>query len=102
MAATLTEQTRIPIGQGRALCTGTVLFDSSYPTGGESIDATGDFGYDVMIFEASTVVLNWDKANQKIVAYWGNAGTAGVLPEVTDTTSLATVTAQYIAIAAAQ
>jgi hypothetical protein len=99
MAATLVETSRIPIGQGQALCTGTVTMDSSYATGGEAIDAAGDLGYDTVIFEPSTVVLNWDKANQKVVAYWGNAGTASVLPEVTSTTDLSAVAAQFIAIA---
>jgi hypothetical protein len=102
MAATLAEQGRISIGEGRALCFGTVTLDSSYPTGGEAIDATGDAGYDVVLFESSTVVLQWDKANQKVVAFWGNAGSASVLPEVTATTDLSTVVAQYIAIAAAK
>ena len=100
--ATFTEESRTPIGGNKALCTGTLGFDSSYPTGGEAIDAAGDLGYDVVIFEPGVIVANWDKANQKVVAYWGNAGTASVLPEVTDTTSLATVTLQYLAIAAAQ
>lgn len=102
MAATLTETYRIPIGQSAALCFGTVTMDNSYASGGEAIDATGDLGYDTMVFESSTVVLQWDKANQKVVAYWGNAGTASVLPEVTATTDLSTVVAQYIALAPAQ
>jgi hypothetical protein len=99
MAATLTEQARISIGESRALCFGTVAFDSSYPTGGEAIDAAGDFGYDVMMFESGAIVAQWDKANQKVLAYWGNAGTASVLPEVTATTDLSAQTLQYIAIA---
>lgn len=99
MAATLTETDRIPIGSSKVLCLGTVTLDNSYPTGGEAIDAAGDLGYDVMIFESSTVVLQWDKANQKVVAFWGNAGTASLLPEVTATTDLSTVVAQYVAIA---
>jgi hypothetical protein len=101
MAATLTEEGRISLGGSRALAWGTVLMDNSYPTGGEAIDATGDLGYDAMVFESSTVVLQWDKANQKVVAYWGNAGSASVLPEVTATTDLSAVSAQFIAITAA-
>lgn len=99
MAATLVEQARISIGESRALCFGTVTMDSSYPTGGEAIDAAGDLGYEKMIFEGGTVVLQWDKANQKVVALWGNAGSASVLPEVTNTTDLSAIVADYIAIA---
>ena len=99
MAATLKEEWRIPIGQGRALCGGTVTLDDNYPANGEAIDATGDTGYDKVIFEGGPVVLKWDKANQKVVAYWGNAGTASLLPEVTATTDLAAVVADYIAVA---
>lgn len=98
MAATLTVREQIPIGSSKVLELGTVTLDNSYPTGGEAIDATGDLGYDTMIFESGTVVLNWDKANQKVIAYWGNAGTASVLPEVTATTDLSAVTAQFMAI----
>lgn len=99
MAATLTEEWRIPIGQSRSLCGGTVTMDSSYATGGEAIDATGDLGYEKMFFEQGTVILSWDKANQKVFATWGNAGSASVLPEVTSTTDLSAVTQDYLAIA---
>jgi hypothetical protein len=98
MAATLTVTESVPLGTSKVLDYGVVTLDNSYPTGGEAIDATGDLGYDTMIFESSTVVLQWDKANQKVVAFWGNAGTASVLPEVTATTYLSTVAAQFIAI----
>lgn len=99
MAATLNEEGRAPIGQSRALVWGTVTMDSSYPTGGEAIDATGDLGYEKLVFEGGTVVLQWDKANQKVVALWGNAGSASVLPEVTATTDLSAIVADYIGIA---
>jgi hypothetical protein len=98
MAATLTEVERIPLTGSKVLCLGTVQFDNSYPTGGEAIDATGDLGYDIMVFEGGTVTASWDKANQKVLAYWGNAGTASLHPEVTATTDLSAVTLQFLAI----
>jgi hypothetical protein len=99
MAATLTEEYRIPIGQSHALCFGTVTMDSSYATSGEAIDAIGDTGYEKVFFEQGTVVLSWDKVNQKVFATWGNAGSASVLPEVTSTTDLSAVVQDYIALA---
>jgi hypothetical protein len=98
MAATLTVIESVPLGASRVLDIGTVAFDNSYPTGGEPIDATGDLGYDVMFFEGGPVTASWDKANQKVLAYWGNAGTASLHPEVTATTDLSAVTLQFLAI----
>ena len=100
MAATLTETDRIQLGQSKVLVFGTVALDSSYPTGGEAIDPTGTGDYDVMLIEPmGGVTLEWDKANVKVKAYWGNAGTASLLPEVTATTDLSAVVAQFMAIA---
>lgn len=99
MAAALKEEYRIPIGQSRALCFGTVTLDSSYATSGEAIDATGDVGYEKVFFEGGSVALQWDKVNQKVLAFWGNAGTASLEPEVTSTTDLSAIVADYVAIA---
>lgn len=75
----------------------TITFDSSYPDNGEPL-TPADVGLRAITFVGDTivrksdgadaVVVTYDYTNQKLIAYWGNAGTASVLPEVTDTTSL--------------
>ena len=78
-----------------------VTFDSSYPTGGESLTAS-----DVNLRKIEQLIVHgpatatrggttgvlptYDYTNSKLQAFWGNAGTASVLPEVTDTTDIAT------------
>jgi hypothetical protein len=80
----------------------TVTFDSSYPTGGEALTAAtlGVSGRTLIeviphgVFRNTDatlgIVVSYDYTNSKLVAYWGNAGTASGLPEVTDTTDLST------------
>jgi hypothetical protein len=98
MAATLIEE-----GREGIFAWGTVTLDSNYPDGGEAIDAIGDLGYKKVFFEAGTgIVAQWDKANQKVVAYWGNAGTASLLPAVTATTDLSAQVLDYLAIVGAK
>lgn len=99
MAVTLTETTRLDIGQSIVLCLGTLTYDSSYVTAGEPVDATGDVGYSKVFFEGGPVSANWDSANQKVITYWGNAGTASLMPEVTSTTDLSAITLDYVAFA---
>ncbi len=92
MAATLNEERRIDLAESMVLCFGTVALDNSYPTGGEPIDAPGDFGYVKMFFEGSTYSLAWDKANQKIIARNGTS-------EAANATDLSAVVADYVALA---
>lgn len=102
MAVTLTEEGREAFGDSRALCWGTITWDSSYPaSGGEAIDAIGDLGYEKVVCEGGSIVVKWDKANQKLLAFWGNGSSASLLPEVTSTTDLSAVVTNYIAIAIA-
>ena len=85
-----------------------VTFDSSYPTGGESLVAS-DVGLKKIeqviphgAFTANEggttgVIVRYDYTNKKLQAFWaratdGNAQSATVFPEVTDTTSLSTQT----------
>lgn len=89
---------------GRALkfVTGTIAFDSSYPTGGESITAiatqftellgvtfTPHLGY---VFD-----VDYTAATQKVLAYYVDNNAAGdsAMIEVPDTTNLATLTAVH-------
>lgn len=77
-----------------------VTLDSSYPTSGEDFTAA-DVGFttirEVIVHGpfrngANAVLVTWDEATSKLFAYWGNAGTASVLPEVTNAQSLASYT----------
>jgi len=80
------------------LVTGTVAFDSSYPTGGESITAAA-FGLGVVDFLIANAsggyVFFWDSANSKLIAYYAdyNAAGDGALIQVPDTTDLSALTA---------
>lgn len=86
-----------------------VTFDSSYPTGGESLTAA-DVGLkkieQLIVHGPATatrggttgVLATYDYTNSKLQAFWGNAGTASVLPEVTDTTDIATQICRITAI----
>mgnify|MGYP001004344528 FL=1 len=86
-----------------------VTFDSSYPTGGESLTAS-----DVNLRKIEQLIVHgpatatrggttgvlatYDYTNAKLQAFWGNAGTASVLPEVTNTTDIATQICRITAI----
>lgn len=88
------------------LVTGSVLFDSSYPTGGE-VFAIADTTYDVTLERIAHLsgtgggyVIEWDKANQKAKLMMGDNNNAadGPLIEVADTTNIATVLVNFLAI----
>jgi hypothetical protein len=83
-----------------------VTFDSSYATAGEAITAanvglktiwnvivTGPF-YNADY--TSAVDVRWNRTTGKLVAYWGNAGTASVSPEVSSTTDLSAYNGEII------
>lgn len=76
----------------------TVTFDSSYADDGESL-TPADVGLKVIeqaipngaFIDAGNdngILVRYDVAEQKLVAIWGNAGVASVLPEVTAATDL--------------
>lgn len=76
----------------------TVTFDSSYPTAGESLTAP-DVGLKAIqqfiphgTFRnadgTAAIEVSYDYTNSKLIAHWGNAGVASVLPEVTNTTDI--------------
>lgn len=77
-----------------------ITFDSSYPTGGEPL-TPADVGLRVIdtaapdgAFQSTDgttgIYVHYNRTNQKLIAYWGNAGTASADPEVTSTTDLST------------
>lgn len=87
-----------------------IVFDASYPAGGEAVTAA-DFGFDLEITHVAcglardpdtadnAVALDFDSAASAIVAFWGDYSNAadGVLIEVPATTSLAAYTARVVA-----
>lgn len=88
-------------GEGNKTWTlGYWTFDSSYPTGGEARPTTAGIERIRRLVSAgggtTATGLGYDfeldKVNQKIVVTWANAGTAGVLLEVTSTTDLSALT----------
>ncbi len=74
-----------------------VDFDSSYPTGGESLPATdlGMSNIDILIpTPKSGYVFEYDYSNEKLKAYYADydASSDGALIEVANTTNLSSVT----------
>lgn len=76
----------------------TITFDSSYADNGEALSAS-TLGFRKVeeviphgVFRkadgSDAVFVSYDHTNSKLLAYWGNAGTASAVPEVTDTTDL--------------
>ena len=59
---------------------GTILLDSSYPTGGYAITATnflfGSTTYLLNVGESSGVVPEWDRTNSKIKMFYPTGGSA--------------------------
>jgi len=91
-----------PVSPGEAVVrTGTITLDSSYPTGGEALAAAA-FGIDNIDFVsfggAGGYVLEYDYANAKVMAWYGdfNAVADGALIEVPNTTDLSTVSAHFV------
>lgn len=72
-----------------------VTFDASYPTGGELFDPLPIIGKGKTLVAIPPVVkagqiVQWDRANGKLQVF-EDAGAAGALREVPDTTDLATL-----------
>jgi hypothetical protein len=88
-----------PFVPGQKRCTVTkVVFDSSYPTGGEALTPT-DLGLNTVVFAeaqvqvagtGSVTAVFYDITNQKLKAFTAAA-------EVANTTDLSAVTAQVVA-----
>lgn len=86
------------LGDRRAVV-GNFAFDSSYPTGGESLTYQ-NLGFtsrvDWINFESSGgYVFKYDRANQKVLAYYADydAVADGALIQVPNTTDLSSLTA---------
>jgi hypothetical protein len=95
MGLTITPITRSVFGNKRVVLAD-VTFDSSYPTGGESITPAvlGLSDIDAIFTNgAKGWGVVYDKANAKLMAYGSTAGT-----EITDTTNLSALVVQILAV----
>ena len=84
-------------GHNYKIITGSLAFDSSYPTNGEPMDLSKQIPTDIhmVIIEPSAgYILQYDYTNKKVKAYWNdyNAGADAALIEVTNTTDLSGLT----------
>jgi len=74
---------------------GSIAFDNSYPTGGESFDLRGQFnGKDpyLVLFEANSgYVFQYDYTNRKVKAYYTSTS-GGALVEVPNAADLSSLT----------
>lgn len=89
MAATLTVSKTIELGE-YAIDFFTILMDSTYPSGGEAIDAVGDLGYFYATFDGPSTtgyIAKWDKANQKIKVFYGDNNNAADGPLIENATT---------------
>ena len=108
MAATVTPEARANTNnsllshsaRGLKVLFGTITFDSSYPTGGESVTfpgiTTGEIGI-VLIQNKGGYSFSFDKTNSKVLAYYDelSAGTDGVQIQVASSVDLSAVTADF-------
>jgi hypothetical protein len=96
MALTIENLERGSSGNLRVV-TGTIAFDSSYPTGGESLTPANmalSRVQSVSILPKSGYVFEYDYTNSKVLAYYADydAVADGALIQVPDTTNLSTLT----------
>ena len=81
-----------------------VTFDSSYPTGGETLDFT-TLGFDTVlaVIPAGKTTggyeFAYDYGNSKIIAYWVDTSVDGAaMAQVANTTDLSAVVARFVVI----
>jgi len=84
------------ISRNVGIVTGKISFDSSYPTGGESLDLTDRLQTVLAVFieNKSGYIFEYDYTNKKVKAYYGNYDQTsdGALTEVANTTDLSSIT----------
>lgn len=95
MAATATVTKKYGIGGTATLYVGTIAFDSSYPTGGEAIDVSGNERLEVVLAQHASYTFEWDQNDQKLKVGWGDYSAAadGAHVEVANTTDISALTA---------
>lgn len=103
MALTVSVSRTDTVGRYTKYVTGTITFDSSYPTGGEAIAATDvKLSSKIEFLEPSSAggyLFEYDATNKKIKAYLptSDATAPAVAKQVASTTDLSTVTCNFIA-----
>jgi hypothetical protein len=101
MAATGTVIKKYSLGRTGQLIIGTVLMDSSYPTGGEAVTFTDvEYIHALLPFPTAGYVGEWDKANGKLKVYRGDNDNAADAPlvEVANAVDLSAVTFTFLAV----
>lgn len=103
MAVSVSVNRTDTVGRYTKYTTGTITFDSSYPTGGEAL-LPADVGLSskvefITVSNASGYTFEYDYANNKVKAYWPTTDSTApnVAKQVTNGTSLSTVVANYVA-----
>lgn len=98
MALTVTRD-QVNAGGGWTEVLGTVTFDSSYATGGESF-VPADVGltqfYNVTV-QAPGYQVRYVSSTGKLLVYGGAAGSGGVAVEVSNATDLSTIVCAFSA-----
>lgn len=90
MSATLVVERTIKHSNGVAQDFFKVALDSTYPSGGEAVDVTGDVGYFFATFDGPSVggyVPKWDRASQKIKLFYGDNNNAADGPLIENATT---------------
>ncbi len=107
MGVTITKKEGLGIlekcGLGIGMLTGSLAFDDSYPTGGETVDLSGYFSdiHMVLIEPKSGYVFEYDYTNKKVLAYYAdyNGAADGALIEVAAAVDLSALTdVRFVAI----
>lgn len=96
MAAVVTTDRDIAIGQTEHLYELQIAMDASYPTGGELIDVDGNTRFSRIVCSPSGgYVFEFVPSTQKLKAFYGDNNNAsdGPLIEVPNTTDLSAITA---------
>ena len=75
MALTATVTKKYSLGRTGQLVVGTLAWDSSYPTGGESLSITDvEYVHTLIPGRAGANTFAYDKANNKVLAYVATTG----------------------------
>jgi len=81
IAYDLVSPSRVGMRGGLGLLSGTIAFDSAYPTGGEELDLTDYFDdlYLVLFENKSGLIFEYDYDNKKVLAYYPKAATTSTV-----------------------
>lgn len=103
MAATLVETKVIQLSQSESLVYGTITGDSSYPTGGYTLNPPGDTEYESLVCSPSggttaASVGGWVPSTKKLMAYGSNGAAPAQLVEIANATNLSAQVWEFQAI----